>query len=68
MMINMEGAEGEKFRLDRLVDFEVYQDKNGAIAKQLGASRDDFFVYDSCGRLGYFVDHTITYLGWPHVR
>jgi hypothetical protein len=41
---------------DRLVNFSVYQSTHREHHwSQLGGLKDDFFVYDRCGRLAYYV-------------
>jgi len=68
LVINMNIAASQINRLKRLVDFPVYQDKDGSIWKNLRAYKDDFLVYDRCGRLTKYIPRRLSYLGRPNVR
>ncbi|XP_065070263.1 selenoprotein Pb-like isoform X1 [Rhopilema esculentum] len=68
IILNKKTAKGMKFRLESAVDFKVYQAENGDIWEKLDGRRNDFFIFDKCGRLAYFLDQSASYLGWPHVR
>ena len=68
IILNKKTAKGMKFRLESAVDFKVYQAENGDIWDKLDGRRNDFFIFDKCGRLSYFLDQSASYLGWPHVR
>lgn len=51
----------------------VYQDKvekprNKTIWSLLGGGKDDFFIYDRCGRLAYYVPYPISFLYRPYAQ
>lgn len=51
----------------------VYQDRfetprNKTIWKLLGGGKDDFYIYDRCGRLAYYVPYPISFLYRPYAQ
>eukprot|EP00795_Rhopilema_esculentum_P004135 gene4135-20319_t len=54
--------------LTKIVDFKVHQDKDGSIWKMLNGSKDDFYVYDFCGKLSEYISKERSYLGEEDVK
>ena len=68
MIINKRSAASMIGRFSGLVDIAVHQDQTGAIWQSMKGGKNDFFVFDQCGRLAYYLHNSVTYLGWPYVR
>jgi len=57
MVVNIKSAAGYLKILKRIASFPVYQDSEatGDIWNTLGGGKDDFFVYDRCGKLVEYI-------------
>ena len=68
IIVNMKKSIDHIDILENIVDFKVNQDKTGEVWKMLSGIKDDFYIYDRCGRLAEFVPYARSYLGRNDVR
>ena len=68
MVVNMAKSAKKIGLLTEIVDFKVHQDKDGSIWKMLNGSKDDFYIYDFCGKLSEYIPKERSYLREDDVK
>ena len=71
IILNRHEAADHIHLLQKIVNIPVYQDRRGTQGTTWGllnGNKDDFLLYDNCGRLNYHLRMPYSFLGYPFVR
>ena len=69
IIINRKSARGMAHIFGKGHGIQVYESEMDVDTwKKLKGMKDDFFIYDRCGLLAYYIEHPSSFLGAPIVR